>query len=159
MFQHFLKCSSLPLWPTSSTPMSTASAFTHTVMPMCLSAELLSHVQVSATPWTVACQAPPLSMGFSRQGYWSGLPFPSPGELPDPGIKPESLTSSALAGRFFTTSTTWNNTNPWVSCTGNLNTMKFPAPWGEGGSACDPQAWLHPPREAVTELHRKQITC
>ena len=40
------------------------------------------------TPWTVACQAP-LSMGFSRQEYWSGLPFPSPGDLPDPGIKPE----------------------------------------------------------------------
>jgi len=39
------------------------------------------------TPWTVACQAP-LSMGFSRQEYWSGLPFPFPGDLPDPGIKP-----------------------------------------------------------------------
>ena len=42
-----------------------------------------------ATPWTVARQAP-LSMGFSRQEYWSGLPFPSPGDLPDPGIKPRS---------------------------------------------------------------------
>ena len=42
-----------------------------------------------STPWTVACQAP-LSMGFSRQEYWSGLPFPSPGYLPDPGIKPGS---------------------------------------------------------------------
>ena len=42
-----------------------------------------------ATPWTVAFQAP-LSMGFSRQGYWNGLPFPSPGDLPDPGIKPGS---------------------------------------------------------------------
>ena len=41
------------------------------------------------TPWTVACQAP-LFMGFSRQEYWSGLPFPSPGDLPDPGIKPGS---------------------------------------------------------------------
>ena len=41
------------------------------------------------TPWTVACQAP-LSMGFSRQEYWSGLPFPSPGGLPDSGIKPQS---------------------------------------------------------------------
>ena len=39
------------------------------------------------TPWTVACQTP-LSMGFSRQEYWSGLPFPSPGDLPDPGIEP-----------------------------------------------------------------------
>ena len=43
----------------------------------------------SATPWTVACQAP-LSMEFSRQEYWSGLPFPSPGDLPDPGIVPGS---------------------------------------------------------------------
>jgi len=49
----------------------------------------LSHMQVFATPWTVAHQAP-LSMGFSRQEYWSGLPFPSPGDLPDPGIKPWS---------------------------------------------------------------------
>ena len=57
----------------------------------------LSRVQLSATPWTVAYQAP-LSMGFSRQEYWSekkkeywtGLPFPSPGDLPNPGIEPES---------------------------------------------------------------------
>ena len=48
----------------------------------------LSHVQLFATPWTVAYQAP-LSMGFSRQEYWSGLPFPSPGDLPNPGIEPE----------------------------------------------------------------------
>ena len=58
-----------------------------------------SHVQLFATPWTVACQAP-LSMGFSRQEYWSELPFPPPGDLPDPEIKP---VSPALAGRFFTT--------------------------------------------------------
>ena len=55
----------------------------------------------SATPWTVAHQAP-LSMGFSRQEYYSGLTFPSPGDLPDPGIKPEPPASTALAGRFFT---------------------------------------------------------
>ena len=47
----------------------------------------LSRVRLYATPWTVACQAP-LSMGFSRQDYWSGLPFPSPGDLPDSGIEP-----------------------------------------------------------------------
>ena len=46
-----------------------------------------SHVQLFVTPWTVACQAP-LSMEFSRQEYWNGLPFPSPGDLLDPGIKP-----------------------------------------------------------------------
>ena len=54
----------------------------------------------------VARQAPQ-SVEFSRQEYWNGLPFPSPGDLPDPGIKPLSLMSPALAGRLFTTSTTW----------------------------------------------------
>ena len=58
---------------------------------------MLSHVRLFATPWTVAHQAP-LSMGFSRQEYWSWLPFPSPGDLPDPGIEP---LSTALAGGFF----------------------------------------------------------
>ena len=52
-------------------------------------------------PWTLVLQAP-LSMGFSRQEYWSGLPFPPPGNLPNPGITPKSLVSSVLAGRFFT---------------------------------------------------------
>ena len=65
-----------------------------------------SHVQFFATAWTIACQAP-LSMGFSRQEYWSGLPFPSLGDLPNAGIKPASRMSPALAGRFFTTSATW----------------------------------------------------
>ena len=54
----------------------------------------------------IACQAP-LSMGFSRQEYQSGLPFPFPGDLSDPGIKPTSLKYPALAGVFFTTSATW----------------------------------------------------
>ena len=49
----------------------------------------LNHVQLFATPWTVAYKAP-LSMEFSRKEYWSGLPFPSPGDFPDPGIKPGS---------------------------------------------------------------------
>ena len=53
--------------------------------------KLLSRVRLFATPWTVAHQAPP-SMGFSRQEYWSGLPFPSPGDLPDPGIESRSPT-------------------------------------------------------------------
>ena len=56
----------------------------------------LSHVRLFATPWTVAYQAPP-SMGFSRQEYWSGLPFPSPGDLPDPGIEPGSPAFQAEA--------------------------------------------------------------
>jgi len=58
------------------------------------------------TPWAIAHQAP-LSMEFSRQEYWSGLPCPPPGDLPDPGIKSTSLVSPGLAGRFFTSSTTW----------------------------------------------------
>ena len=56
----------------------------------------------SATPWTITCQAL-LSMGFSRQEYWSGLPFPSPGDFADPGIEPVSLSFPALAGGFFIT--------------------------------------------------------
>ena len=64
-----------------------------------------SRIQLFSTIWTVAHQAP-LCMGFSRQEYWSGLPCPPPGDLPDSGIKPVSLTSSALAGGFFTTRTT-----------------------------------------------------
>ena len=54
----------------------------------------LSHVRLFVTPWTIAYQAPP-SMGFSRQECWSGLPFPSPGDLPDPGIEPGSPTLQA----------------------------------------------------------------
>ena len=61
-------------------------------------AQLLSPVQFFATPWNVAHQSP-LSMEFSKQGYWSGLPFPSLGHLPDPRIEPPS---PALAGGFFT---------------------------------------------------------
>ena len=61
-------------------------------------AQLLSHVRLFATPWTATCQASQ-SMGFPRQEYWSGLPFPPPRDLPDPGIKPMS---PALAGEFFT---------------------------------------------------------
>ena len=54
------------------------------------------------TPWTVAHQAP-LSMEFSRQEYWSALPFPTPGDLPNPGIEPAFLSSPEMAGGFFTT--------------------------------------------------------
>ena len=64
---------------------------------MCV--DMLGRAQLFAIPWTVT----PLSMAFSRQKYWSGLPFHPPGDLPDPGIEPVSLTSPALAGGFFTT--------------------------------------------------------
>ena len=58
--------------------------------------KLVSCVQLFATPWTVAYEAPP-SMGFSRQEYWSGVPLPSPGDLPNPGIEPGSPTLQADA--------------------------------------------------------------
>ena len=67
---------------------------------------MLSHVRLFVTPWTVAHQAPP-SMGFSRQGYWSGVPFPTSGDLPDPGTEPVSLVSPALAGGFCHHCVTW----------------------------------------------------
>ena len=64
--------------------------------------QLRSCVRLFATPWTIACQ-PSLSMEFSRQEYWSRLSFPTPGDLPDPGIEPISLAPPALAGGFFST--------------------------------------------------------
>ena len=74
-------------------------------MLLCCAQLLNNHVQLSAALWTIAHQAF-LPMGFSRQEYWSGVPFPTTGDLPDSGIKPVSLVSSALASGFFTTSTT-----------------------------------------------------
>ena len=65
-------------------------------------AQSVSCVQLFGNPWTVALQAP-LSMGFSRQKYRRGLPFPSPGDLPDPGIEPTFSASPELAGGFFIT--------------------------------------------------------
>ena len=75
-----------------------------------------SRVRLFVTPWTVARQAPP-SMGFSRQEYWSGLPFPSPGGLPDPGLEP--ALAPALTSGFFTTSTAWE-TNPAAAAAKSL---------------------------------------
>ena len=70
-------------------------------MPVCAHAQLCL---ILTTPWTVACQAP-LPMGFSQQEYWSRLPFPPPGNPPNPGIKP---VSPPLAGRFLTTAPSGN---------------------------------------------------
>ena len=70
---------------------------------MCV-CDVLSLVQIFVTPWTVALQAL-LCMGFPRQEYWSGLPFPSPMDLPDPAMEPTALTSPALPSGFFTRST------------------------------------------------------
>ena len=68
-----------------------------------MAAHSLSHFRLFAASGSAPCQIP-LSMEFSRQEYWSGLPFPTPGKFPDPGIEPMSLVYPALAGRFFTTS-------------------------------------------------------
>ena len=76
--------------------------YSHQVVLLLCACVALSHVLLFATPWTVACQDP-LSMGFSRQEYWSGLPFPPPGSLPDPGIKSAYPAPPALASKFFTT--------------------------------------------------------
>ena len=69
---------------------------------LCVCVCVLNHVQLLVILWVVTCQAP-LSMGFFRKEYWSGLPFPSPGNLPNPGTVPASLASPVLSGRFFTT--------------------------------------------------------
>ena len=73
-------------------------------------AQSLSHVQLFVTTWTVACQAPQ-SMEFPRQKSWSGLPFLTPGDPPDPETEPVSFMSPAWAGGFFITSATWETPN------------------------------------------------
>ena len=73
-----------------------------TLLFACVCAQSLSHARLFATLRTVARQAP-LSMGFPRQQYWTGLPFPPLGDLPNPGIEPASSASPALAGGFYTT--------------------------------------------------------
>ena len=99
----FLRSDSVK-WPWSH--WENISSLSYALIPnagpfQCVCAQSLSHVWL-CTPGTVACQAS-LSMEFSRQEYWSGLPFPPAGDLPYPGIKPASLEAPALAGRFFTT--------------------------------------------------------
>ena len=74
----------------------------------------LSHVRLFTTLWTVVCQAP-LSMGFSRQEYWSGLPCPLPGDLPDWGTETLTHVSPVLAGGSFTTSATWGAHNIYIT--------------------------------------------
>ena len=101
-----------------------------------------SHVQLSATPWTVACQTP-LSMGFSRKEYWSGMPFPPPGYHPNPGIKPTSPESPTQVGGFFTTARkgckikTQKQTGNLSE--GNWECLQTPlAGWGGGAAPSSP---------------------
>ena len=79
---------------------------------VCVCDRLFSHVQLFVASWTVTHQAP-LPMEFSRQEYWSRVPFSIPGDPPDPGIQPTSLASPALAGRFFTTRKYSENYATW----------------------------------------------
>ena len=96
------------------------------------------------TPWTVIHQAP-LSMGFSREEYWSGWPCPPPGDLPHPGIEPVSLMPPALAGGVFATSTTWEVPSVVYICVYKTNTLIYTygqymgSPHGSDGeeSACN----------------------
>ena len=104
-----------PLWLESPVQQSCPylSTFSHLApgtmcVCVCVCACALSVVWYFVTPWAVDCQTP-LSMEFSRQEYWNGWPFPSPGDLPNPGIKPVSLVSPALAGKF---STSWATGKP-----------------------------------------------
>ena len=92
----------------------------------------LSRVRLFAAPWTVPHQAP-LSMEFFRQEYRSGSPVPTPGYVPDPGIKPASLVSPALAGGFFTTSTTLGSpvslTSDSIKLNPHIGRVKALRPW------------------------------
>ena len=87
---------------------------------------VLGCVQIFATQWTIACQAS-LFMEFSRQEYLSELPFPPPGDLLDPGIRPTSLASSALAGGFFTTESPGKPTYTFV---GSVSSVNKGCEWG-----------------------------
>ena len=105
------------------------------------------------TPWTVVHQAP-LSVGFSRQDYWSGLPFPLPGDLSDPGTEPESPASPALAGGFFTTEPVGKPLKRLLSdrFPGGALVKNLPASAGEPRAKFDPwvgkipwrRAWQNP---------------
>ena len=105
-----------------------------------------SLVWFCATLWTVARQAL-LFMGFSRQEYWCGLPCPLPGELPDPGIEPVSLTSPAFSDRFFTTSATWEAVNlvEILGCLLQAGTLSGPI-----------RKWQPTPEFLTGESHRQR---
>ena len=92
----------LEIEPVFSNCKSCPSPLNNIIIVVCVCAQSLSHVQLFGPPWTPTHQTP-LSMEFSRQEYWNGLPFPTPGDLPDPGMKPLSLMSPALASGFFIT--------------------------------------------------------
>ena len=102
-----------------------------------------SRARFFATPQTVACQAS-LSMGFCRQEYWSGLPWPPPEDLPDPGFEPKSLMSPALAGEF---STTESSVSQWTLRPRGLQLARPPFPSSTPraySNSCPSSWWCHP---------------
>ena len=116
------------------------------------------------TLWTLAHQVP-LFMGLSRQEYWSGLPFPSPGDMPKPGIEPMSLMSVALAGGFFITSATWGDHSirkslmacvlPSTLPTGVYSFLSSPLPQPESVCTCAlGRVYCPPPRAQAFVLRR-----
>ena len=103
---------------------------------LCYVLSRCSHVRLFMTPCTIAHQVP-LSMGFSRQEHWSGLPFPSPRNLPDPGIEPTSLMSPALSGEFFLLLSQLRK--PWLSLVavnGGCPLGRYTASYCDGFSCC-----------------------
>ena len=95
-------------------------------------AQTLSCVWLFVTPWIAACKAS-LSMGFSWQEYWSGLPFPPPGDLPNQEMEPMSLMSPALVGEFFTTRTTSEK-----AMAPHSSTLAWKIPWQRSLVGCSP---------------------
>ena len=127
---------------------------------MCCVLSHFSWVQLCATLWTVGRQAP-LSMGFSRQEYWSGLPCPPPEDLPDPVMECKYLMSPVLAGRFFITSTTWETPRYsylWhrVLCGAYLLTFRrTPESYG-AKSEKSSVVWFKPMCRVEKKRHRNQ---
>ncbi|CAI9171871.1 unnamed protein product [Rangifer tarandus platyrhynchus] len=102
----------------------------------------------------VARQAP-LSMGFSRREYWSGLPYPPPGDLPHPGSEPASLTSSASAGTFFATSTTWEAHRNQ----GTPQNQALPQPYGKVPGSCSRKVQVALGAEPTAPTHLAYWAC
>ena len=114
--KHFIKTlnssKGYNLWSIVNTGFFRVMCVCVCVCVVCVCACALSPVWLFTMPWTLACQAP-LSMGFSRQEYWSGLPCPPPGDLPNPGMEPRSHVSCISRG-FFISSVTWKVPTPRI---------------------------------------------
>ena len=115
---------------------------------LCAVLSCFSHVQLFATLWTIVHQAP-LSMGFSRQEYWSGLPCPPPADLPNPGIEPATLMSRTLAGQFFTTSATWEALLTICSAAAAKSLQSYP-------TLCDPMD-CSPPGSSTRGIFQARV--